>query len=288
MKISEKEIDFRRKPEWLKIRLPRGFKTREVVGLLKENGLHTICSSGMCPNRGECWGAGTATFMIGGNICTRNCRFCNVATGRPAPLDEKEITGIVESVQSLGLKHVVITSVDRDDLSDLGAGHWAKTIKALKENCPGVTMEVLIPDFKGRKELLDVVIAEKPEIISHNMETVRRLTPDVRTFATYDNSLSVLKYLAQKGAKTKSGIMLGLGESREEILETMDDLLEVGCQIMTIGQYLQPTKDHYEVREYIHPDIFAEYARIGKEKGFRHIESAPMVRSSYHAERHIH
>ncbi|MBD5236773.1 MAG: lipoyl synthase [Bacteroidales bacterium] len=288
MKISEKEIDFRRKPEWLKIRLPRGFKTREVVGLLKENGLHTICSSGMCPNRGECWGAGTATFMIGGNICTRNCRFCNVATGRPAPLDEKEITGIVESVKSLELKHVVITSVDRDDLSDLGAGHWAKTIKALKENCPGVTMEVLIPDFKGRKELLDVVIAEKPEIISHNMETVRRLTPDVRTFATYDNSLSVLKYLAQKGAKTKSGIMLGLGESREEILETMDDLLEVGCQIMTIGQYLQPTKDHYEVREYIHPDIFAEYARIGKEKGFRHIESAPMVRSSYHAERHIH
>lgn len=288
MKISEKEIDFRRKPEWLKIRLPRGFKTREVVGLLKENGLHTICSSGMCPNRGECWGVGTATFMIGGNICTRNCRFCNVATGRPAPLDEKEITGIVESVKSLELKHVVITSVDRDDLSDLGAGHWAKTIKALKENCPGVTMEVLIPDFKGRKELLDVVIAEKPEIISHNMETVRRLTPDVRTFATYDNSLSVLKYLAQKGAKTKSGIMLGLGESREEILETMDDLLEVGCQIMTIGQYLQPTKDHYEVREYIHPDIFAEYARIGKEKGFRHIESAPMVRSSYHAERHIH
>lgn len=288
MKISEKEIDFRRKPEWLKIRLPRGFKTREVVGLLKENGLHTICSSGMCPNRGECWGAGTATFMIGGNICTRNCRFCNVATGRPAPLDEKEITGIVESVKSLGLKHVVITSVDRDDLSDFGAGHWAKTIKALKENCPGVTMEVLIPDFKGRKELLDVVIAENPEIISHNMETVRRLTPDVRTFATYDNSLSVLKYLAQKGAKTKSGIMLGLGESREEVLETMNDLLEVGCQIMTIGQYLQPTKDHYEVREYIHPDIFAEYARIGKEKGFRHIESAPMVRSSYHAERHIH
>lgn len=288
MKISEKEIDFRRKPEWLKIRLPRGFKTREVVGLLKENGLHTICSSGMCPNRGECWGAGTATFMIGGNICTRNCRFCNVATGRPAPLDEKEITGIVESVKSLGLKHVVITSVDRDDLSDFGAGHWAKTIKAMKENCPGVTMEVLIPDFKGRKELLDVVIAENPEIISHNMETVRRLTPDVRTFATYDNSLSVLKYLAQKGAKTKSGIMLGLGESREEVLETMDDLLEVGCQIMTIGQYLQPTKDHYEVREYIHPDIFAEYARIGKEKGFRHIESAPMVRSSYHAERHIH
>ncbi|MDE6537778.1 MAG: lipoyl synthase [Muribaculaceae bacterium] len=288
MKISEKEIDFRRKPEWLKIRLPRGFKTREVVGLLKENGLHTICSSGMCPNRGECWGAGTATFMIGGNICTRNCRFCNVATGRPAPLDEKEITGIVESVKSLGLKHVVITSVDRDDLPDFGAGHWAKTIKALKGNCPGVTMEVLIPDFKGRKELLDVVIAEKPEIISHNLETVRRLTPDVRTFATYDNSLSVLKYLAQKGAKTKSGIMLGLGESREEILETMDDLLEVGCQIMTIGQYLQPTKDHYEVRDYIHPDIFAEYARIGKEKGFRHIESAPMVRSSYHAERHIH
>lgn len=288
---TNKEIkakaDFRRKPEWLKIKLPRGFKTSQVVSLLNDRHLHTICSSGMCPNRAECWGAGTATFMIGGNICTRNCRFCNVATGKPLPLDEKEITDIVDSVKELGLKHIVVTSVDRDDLEDCGAGHWAKLIRTLKREVPGLTMEVLIPDFKGRTELLDMVIAEKTDIISHNLETVRRLTPEVRTFATYDNSLNVLRYIASKGIRTKSGIMLGLGETRDEILQTMDDLLSVGCQIMTIGQYLQPTKNHYPLQEYIHPDTFAEYGRIGKEKGFRHIESAPMVRSSYHAEKHI-
>lgn len=288
---TNKEIkakaDFRRKPEWLKIKLPRGFKTSQVVSLLNDRHLHTICSSGMCPNRAECWGAGTATFMIGGNICTRNCRFCNVATGKPLPLDEKEITDIVDSVKELGLKHIVVTSVDRDDLEDCGAGHWAKLIRTLKREVPCLTMEVLIPDFKGRTELLDMVIAEKPDIISHNLETVRRLTPEVRTFATYDNSLNVLRYIASKGIRTKSGIMLGLGETRDEILRTMDDLLSVGCQIMTIGQYLQPTKNHYPLQEYIHPDTFAEYGRIGKEKGFRHIESAPMVRSSYHAEKHI-
>lgn len=288
---TNKEIkakaDFRRKPEWLKIKLPRGFKTSQVVSLLNDRHLHTICSSGMCPNRAECWGAGTATFMIGGNICTRNCRFCNVATGKPLPLDEKEISDIVDSVKELGLKHIVVTSVDRDDLGDCGAGHWAKLIRTLKREVPGLTMEVLIPDFKGRTELLDMVIAEKPDIISHNLETVRRLTPEVRTFATYDNSLNVLRYIASKDIRTKSGIMLGLGETREEILRTMDDLLSVGCQIMTIGQYLQPTKNHYPLQEYIHPDTFAEYGRIGKEKGFRHIESAPMVRSSYHAEKHI-
>lgn len=281
------KADFRRKPEWLKIKLPRGFKTSQVVSLLNDRHLHTICSSGMCPNRAECWGAGTATFMIGGNICTRNCRFCNVATGKPLPLDEKEISDIVDSVKELGLKHIVVTSVDRDDLEDCGAGHWTKLIRTLKREVPGLTMEVLIPDFKGRTELLDMVIAEKPDIISHNLETVRRLTPEVRTFATYDNSLNVLRYIASKGIRTKSGIMLGLGETREEILRTMDDLLSVGCQIMTIGQYLQPTKNHYPLQEYIHPDTFAEYGRIGKEKGFRHIESAPMVRSSYHAEKHI-
>lgn len=281
------KADFRRKPEWLKIKLPRCFKTSQVVSLLNDRHLHTICSSGMCPNRAECWGAGTATFMIGGNICTRNCRFCNVATGKPLPLDEKEISDIVDSVKELGLKHIVVTSVDRDDLEDCGAGHWAKLIRTLKREVPGLTMEVLIPDFKGRTELLDMVIAEKPDIISHNLETVRRLTPEVRTFATYDNSLNVLRYIASKDIRTKSGIMLGLGETREEILRTMDDLLSVGCQIMTIGQYLQPTKNHYPLQEYIHPDTFAEYGRIGKEKGFRHIESAPMVRSSYHAEKHI-
>ena len=286
--LKDTKADFRRKPEWLKIKLPKGFKTQQVIGLLNEKGLHTICSSGMCPNRAECWGAGTATFMIGGNICTRNCRFCNVTSGKPLPLETKEIDDICESVKDLKLKHVVITSVDRDDLQDGGASHWASMIRSLHEKCPDVTMEVLIPDFKGKKELLDIVIAERPDIISHNLETVRRLTPDVRTFATYENSLEVLRYLSSKGVKTKTGIMLGLGETREEIIQTMDDVLAAGCRIMTIGQYLQPTKENYPVQDYIHPDVFAEYAEIGKNKGFRHFESAPMVRSSYHAERHIH
>ena len=280
--------DFRRKPEWLKIHLPKGFKTSQVVGLLNEKHIHTICSSGMCPNRGECWGNGTATFMIGGNICTRSCRFCNVATGRPLPLNKDEINDVVNSVKALNLKHVVITSVDRDDLDDCGANHWAEMIRAIKRECPGTTMEVLVPDFKGKLELLDIVIAERPDIISHNLETVRRLTPDVRCFATYDCSLKVLKHIAESGIRCKSGIMLGLGETREEILQTMDDLLAVGCEVMTIGQYLQPTKEHYPLQDYIHPDTFEEYGKIGKEKGFRHIESSPLVRSSYHAERHVH
>ena len=287
-KDTERKADFRRKPDWLKIKLPRGFKTSQVVGLLNEKNLHTICSSGMCPNRAECWGNGTATFMIGGNICTRNCKFCNVTSGKPLPLEEREIEDIVDSIKQLKLRHVVITSVDRDDLPDLGAGHWAKMIRRLKEECPDVTMEVLIPDFQGRMELVDMVIAEKPEVISHNLETVRRLTPKVRTFATYDNSLAVIRHIAESGIRSKSGIMLGLGETREEILETMDDLLEAGCEVMTIGQYLQPTKQHYPLHDYISPDIFKEYGEIGKEKGFRHIESSPMVRSSYHAERHVH
>ncbi|MDE6299883.1 MAG: lipoyl synthase [Muribaculaceae bacterium] len=280
-------VDFRRKPDWLKIKLPRGFKTSQVVGLLNEKHLHTICSSGMCPNKGECWGNGTATFMIGGNICTRNCKFCNVPTGKPLPLDEREIEEIVDSVKMLKLRHVVITSVDRDDLPDYGAAHWARMIRRLKEECPGVTMEVLIPDFQGKETLIDMVINERPDVISHNLETVRRLTPEVRTFATYDNSLSVIRRIAASGIRSKSGIMLGLGETREEILETMDDLIAAGCEVMTIGQYLQPTKNHYPLQEYVHPDTFEEYARIGKEKGFRHIESSPMVRSSYHAERHV-
>lgn len=285
--MNEK-VTFRRKPEWLKIKLPRGFKTSQVVGLLNEHGLHTICSSGMCPNRAECWGAGTATFMIGGNVCTRSCKFCNVATGRPSALDKQEIADIVKSVKELNLKHVVITSVDRDDLPDYGAQHWVDMITALKQECPGVTMEVLIPDFQGHLELVDKVIDAGPEVISHNLETVRRLTPDVRCYATYDNSLAVIGHIAKRGVRSKSGIMLGLGETREEILDTMDDLLAVGCEVMTIGQYLQPSAQHYEVKDYVHPDTFAEYGRIGKEKGFRHIESSPMVRSSYHAEKHVH
>lgn len=280
--------DYRRKPEWLKIKLPKGFKTSQVVGLLNEKHLHTICSSGMCPNRGECWGNGTATFMIGGNICTRSCRFCNVATGKPLPLDKKEITDIVESVKALKLKHIVLTSVDRDDLPDLGASHWADMIRALKTECIGVTMEVLIPDFQGRLELVDKVIAEGPDVISHNLETVRRLTPEVRCHATYDTSLSVIRHISESGIRSKSGIMLGLGETREEILETMRDLREVGCEVMTIGQYLQPTPHHYPIQDYIHPDVFEEYRLEGLKMGFRHIESSPMVRSSYHAERHVH
>ncbi|MDE6267299.1 MAG: lipoyl synthase [Muribaculaceae bacterium] len=279
--------DFRRKPDWLKIKLPRGVKAAHVVGLLNEHCLHTICSSGMCPNKGECWGRGTATFMIGGDVCTRNCRFCNVKTGRPASLDNAEIDDIVKSVKELGLRHVVITSVDRDDLTDGGASHWARMISELHLNCPGVTMEVLIPDFRGRLDLVDRVIAEKPDVISHNLETVRRLTPMVRSVATYDTSLEVIRHIAASGIRSKSGIMLGLGETRDEILQTMDDLLSVGCQVMTIGQYLQPTENHYPVQDYITPEVFAEYAQIGKEKGFRHIESAPLVRSSYHAEKHV-
>lgn len=282
------KADFRKKTEWLKIRLPRGFKTSQVVGLLNEKNLHTICSSGLCPNRGECWGNGTATFMIGGNVCTRSCRFCNVATGKPLPLDPHEILDIVNSVKELKLRHVVITSVDRDDLDDCGAAHWAAMIRTLRRECPDVTMEVLVPDFKGRMDLLDMVIAERPDIISHNMETVRRLTPDVRCFATYDRSLEVIRHIAESGIRSKSGIMLGLGETPEEILQTMDDLRAVGCEVMTIGQYLQPTRNHYPVQEYIHPDVFEQYRLAGIEKGFRHIESAPMVRSSYHAERHVH
>lgn len=279
--------DFRRKPDWLKIRLPKGFKTSQVVGLLNEKHLHTICSSGMCPNRGECWGNGTATFMIGGNICTRSCKFCNVATGKPLPLDKKEISDIVDSVKSLKLKHIVITSVDRDDLPDLGASHWADMIRTLKKECPEVTMEVLIPDFQGRRELVQMVIDEKPDVISHNLETVRRLTPDVRCHATYDTSLAVIRKVAESGIRSKSGIMLGLGETRDEILQTMKDLRDVGCEVMTIGQYLQPTAKHYPIHDYIHPDVFEEYRLEGQKLGFRHMESAPMVRSSYHAEKHL-
>ena len=282
-----RQVSFRRKPDWLKIKLPRGFKTSQVVGLLNEKHLHTICSSGMCPNRGECWGRGTATFMIGGDICTRGCRFCNVATGRPHPLDPNEIEEIVSSVKDLGLKHVVITSVDRDDLPDGGAAHWARMIRRLHEECPQTTMEVLVPDFNGNLEMVDLVIAERPDVISHNLETVRRLTPEVRSRATYDRSLEVIRHIAASGIRSKSGIMLGLGETREEILQTMDDLLAAGCEVMTIGQYLQPTKNHYPLQEYVTPETFEEYGRIGREKGFRHIESAPMVRSSYHAERHV-
>lgn len=285
--MEETKTKYVPKPEWLKIKLPRGFKAGMVAGMLHERGLHTICTSGLCPNRGECWGNGTATFMIGGDICTRNCRYCNVMSGRPKPLDNKEIDDIVKSIKDLKLRHVVLTSVDRDDLKDYGTAHWVRMIRSIKENCPGVTMETLIPDMWGNTELLDMIVEAGPEVISHNMETVRRLTTDVRSVATYDRSLSVLEYLASRGVRTKSGIMLGLGETREEILETMDDLRRVGCKIMTIGQYLQPSRKHYPLQAYISPDTFEEYRLIGLDKGFLYVESSPLVRSSYHAERHV-
>lgn len=277
----------RRKPEWLKIRLPKGQLSVNVLNIVRENHLHTICTSGMCPNQGECWGCGTATFMIGGEICTRGCRFCNVKTGRPLPLDPEEPEHIARSVKLLKLKHAVITSVDRDDLADLGAGHWVEVITRIKTLNPEVTLEVLIPDFQGRRELIEKVIAAGPEVISHNMETVARLTKEIRSRAIYDTSLEVVKQVAASGIVAKSGIMLGLGETREEILDTMDDLRRMGCQVMTIGQYLQPTAQNVEVKEYIRPEVFEEYHRIGLEKGFTHVESGPLVRSSYHAEKHV-
>ncbi|MDR1170394.1 MAG: lipoyl synthase [Prevotellaceae bacterium] len=272
----------RKKPEWLKIKLPQS-----APAAVSRHQLHTICSSGLCPNRNECWGCGTATFMIGGDICTRSCKFCNVKTGRPLPLDPKEPENIADSVNSLHLKHAVITSVDRDDLPDLGASHWVEVIKAVKAKNPNTTMEVLIPDFQGRKELIFTILEAHPEVVSHNLETVRRLSGSVRSRATYNISLKVIRQIADYGIIAKSGIMLGLGETRDEIIETMDDLRDAGCSVMTIGQYLQPSRANIEVSEYVHPDIFTEYRQTGKEKGFAHVESAPLVRSSYHAERHV-
>ncbi len=277
----------RRKPDWLKIRLPLGETVKQVRGIIQEHELHTICTSGSCPNQAECWGAGTATFMILGDICTRACKFCNVKTGRPLPADYQEPARVAKSIKLMSVKHAVITSVDRDDLEDGGSEIWAMTIRAIKEANPGVTMEVLIPDFNGIQHHIQKIIDEKPEVISHNLETTRRLTPSIRTRAKYDLSLKVLEYCASQGMITKSGIMLGLGENEEEVMEVMDDLRAAGVTVMTIGQYLQPTKEHHPVLEYIHPEQFARYQQIGLEKGFRHVESGPMVRSSYHAEKHI-
>jgi lipoyl synthase len=276
-----------RKPEWLKIKLPKAQAYKHVNGLVISNQLHTICESGNCPNAGECWGRGTATFMILGNICTRSCKFCNVATGRPLPPDMDEPVKVAQNVGQLRLKHCVITSVDRDDLPDGGAVFWAETIRQIKALNPGTTIEVLIPDFDGRPELVEKVIETRPEVISHNLETVERLTPQVRSRAKYRTSLSVLRQIAQSGLVAKSGIMLGLGETPDEIFQTMDDLCTVGVRVMTIGQYLQPTRKHHPVLEYIHPDVFAKYKEIGLQKGFSFVESSPLVRSSYRAELHV-
>jgi len=276
-----------RKPDWLKIKLPKGKSYRKVKGIIEERGLHTICSSGRCPNMGECWGAGTATFMLLGEICTRSCKFCATKTGKPLPVDTDEPTKIADSVILLNLKHVVLTSVDRDDLEDGGAGAWTATIRKIREVCPGTTIEALVPDFSGNAGNLQMVIDERPEIISHNLETVRRLTPEVRSAALYDRSLWVIKQIAENGVTAKSGIMAGLGETEVEVLETMDDLRAIGCSIFTIGQYLRPSKDHLPVSEYITPEQFEKYRLAGLEKGFTHVESKPLIRSSYHAEKHV-
>ena len=278
-----------RLPGWLKLksRLDQDDTYQNVRRIVKEYNLNTICISGNCPNIGECWSAGTATFMILGNICTRSCKFCGVETGRPLSPDPGEPARIADSVKKMGVKHAVITSVDRDDLPDRGAGFWAQTIRTIREVNPEVTMETLIPDFDGKPEWVNRVIEVAPEVISHNLETVRRLTQHIRTKAHYDTSLSVIRQVAASGLVSKSGIMLGLGETEEEVMETMDDLLEAGCQVMTIGQYLQPTREHLAVNEWITPEQYQKYEETGLAKGFHFVESKPLVRSSYHAEKHL-
>ncbi|MFM2208331.1 MAG: Lipoyl synthase [Bacteroidota bacterium] len=275
------------KPSWLKVKLPIGEEYRKVREIVSEHKLHTICQSGNCPNMGECWGAGTATFMILGNVCTRSCGFCSVATGRPEAVDPFEPLRVAKSVKLMGVKHCVITSVDRDDLEDGGSAVWVDTIRKIRELSPGTTMETLIPDFQGDWSNLQRVIDERPEVISHNLETVRRLTKQVRVQAKYDRSLEVLKRIADAGVNAKSGIMLGLGETQDEVLESMQDLRDAGVSILTLGQYLQPTREHLPVAEFIHPDRFAFYKVKGEDMGFRFVESGPLVRSSYHAEKHF-
>lgn len=276
-----------RKPEWLKISIGANERYTETKRIVESHCLHTICSSGRCPNMGECWGRGTATFMIGGNICTRSCKFCNTQTGRPLPLDPQEPTHVAESVRLMKLSHAVVTSVDRDDLPDLGAAHWAQTIREIRRLNPETTIEVLIPDFQGRRELVEQVIEARSDIISHNMETVRRISPLVRSAARYDTSLEVIRQIAASGTTAKSGIMVGLGETPAEVEELMDDLRAAGCQIMTIGQYLQPSHRHYPVAEYVTPEQFKRYEETGLAKGFTQVESGPLVRSSYHAEKSL-
>ncbi len=284
-KITKERVQ---KPKWLRVKLPTGENYKQVRGLVDKYKLHTICESGHCPNMGECWGAGTATFMILGNICTRSCGFCNVATGRPNSVDWEEPEKVARSVKLMKIKHAVLTSVDRDDLADGGSIIWAETVRAIRRISPETTMETLIPDFKGELHNVDRIIEANPEIVSHNMETVRRLTRKVRIQAQFDRSLMVLKYLKDQGIhRTKSGIMLGLGETKEEVIDAMRELREANVDIITLGQYLQPTKRHLPVVEFITPEVFKELEEIGLEMGFRFVESGPLVRSSYHAEKHI-
>jgi len=276
------------KPKWLRVKLPTGKKYTELRGLVDKYKLHTICTSGSCPNMGECWSEGTATFMILGNICTRSCGFCGVKTGRPETVDWEEPEKVARSIKLMNIKHAVITSVDRDDLQDGGSIIWSETIQAIRRMNPDTTLETLIPDFQGKNKNIDRIIAVKPEVVSHNMETVRRLTREVRIQAKYDQSLQVLNYLKNNGiTRTKSGIMLGLGEKEEEVIQTLEDLRKVNLDIVTIGQYLQPTKKHLPVKEFITPDQFSKYEKIGLEMGFRHVESGALVRSSYKAQKHL-
>ena len=287
MKETSKKDTILRKPEWLKIKIPSGKEYVSVRKIVEEHKLHTICTSGNCPNMHECWGRGTATLMILGDICTRSCGFCNVKTGRPLPADWEEPKRVAKSVKLMQLKHCVLTSVDRDDLDDLGAGIWDLTVLEIKKLNPNTTIETLIPDFDGREDLIKLVINSGPEVVSHNLETVRRITPWARSRAKYDTSLHTLGIIAKSKAVSKSGIMLGLGETQEEVLETMDDLRKIGVEVLTIGQYLQPTKKHLLVKEFVSPEQFEFYRIAGLEKGFRFVESSPLVRSSYRAEKHV-
>ena len=277
------------KPKWLRVKLPTGKKYTALRGLVDKYKLNTICTSGSCPNMGECWGEGTATFMILGNICTRSCGFCGVKTGRPETVDWDEPEKVARSIKIMGIKHAVLTSVDRDDLKDMGSIMWSETVKAVRRMNPNTTLETLIPDFQGLGKHIDRIIDVAPEVVSHNMETVRRLTREVRIQAKYERSLDVLKYLKDNGQRrTKTGLMLGLGETREEVIETLHDLKDANVDVVTIGQYLQPSKKHLPVKQFITPDQFNEYEAIGLDLGFRHVESSALVRSSYKAQKHIH
>lgn len=276
-----------KKPNWLRVKLPTGENYKHVRGLVDTHKLHTICESGNCPNMGECWGEGTATFMILGNVCTRSCGFCAVATGRPEAVDWDEPQRVAEAIFLMQVKHAVVTSVDRDELKDGGSIIWYNTIKAIKSLNPGTTLETLIPDFKGQKENILRVVEAAPEVVSHNIETVERLTRQVRIQAKYRRSMDVLKVLKEGGMRTKSGIMLGLGETKEEVLQTLRDLRDSGVDVVTIGQYLQPTRKHLPVQRFVHPDEFAEYREAGYEMGLDYVESGPLVRSSYHSDKHV-
>ena len=276
------------KPKWLRVKLPTGKKYTELRSLVDKYDLHTICTSGSCPNMGECWSEGTATFMILGNVCTRSCGFCGVKTGRPDTLDWEEPEKVARSIKLMKIKHAVITSVDRDDLKDMGSIMWAETVKAIRRMNPDTTLETLIPDFQGNERNIDRIVEVSPEVVSHNMETVKRLTREVRIQAQYERSLGVLKYLKEQGIRrTKSGIMLGLGETEEEVVQTLRDLRAADVDVVTIGQYLQPSKKHLSIKQFITPDQFKKYETIGLEMGFRHVESSALVRSSYKAQKHI-